>query len=198
MRDRYTHPTKDIETTKTKLFHHSAYPLSLFEIGSSVSLLDEQDVIWISFSHESTIFTKDSNGNWIPHEPKMDIVDGVIYDARSDIKAVVHAHSNALESFALSKMVPNTKTLDQCFNVCGTPVFIEYAMTQEALKSFIYNAFLSQEVKCALTVGNGVYCVGKNLKEAFAVFESLDFCARLILRAMRLGMPISLSDVTKF
>ena len=52
-------------------------------------------------------------------------------------------------------------------------------------------------IKCILT-SDGVYCVGRSLKEAFGVFETLDFTARMILRSLRIGIPSSLTDVIHY
>lgn len=92
-------------------------------------------------------------------------------------------------------MVPNTRTIDPVFQVCGAPAFIEYAMTPDALNKLLYSSFKEPTAKCALTAGHGVICTGLTLRDAFAVFETLDFCARLILRAQRVAIPASLTEV---
>jgi ribulose-5-phosphate 4-epimerase/fuculose-1-phosphate aldolase len=95
------------------------------------------------------------------------------------------------------KSVPNTKVLHQLYTVCALPEFMERSMTEKDFYLGLLHRFKIPDKRCILTV-NGVYCVGKSLKEAFGVFETIDFTARMILRSLRVGIPSSLSDVISF
>ncbi len=68
-------------------------------------------------------------------------------------------------------------------------------MTEKDFYLGLQQGFKVTDKRCILTPLNGIYCVGKSLKEAFGVFETIDFTARMILRSLRVGNPSSLTDV---
>lgn len=70
------------------------------------------------------------------------------------------------------------------------------SVTHQDFYMQLQERFKTPGMKCVLTSSNGVYCVGKSLKEAFGIFETVDFTARMILRSLRIGIPVSLSDVS--
>jgi L-fuculose-phosphate aldolase len=140
------------------------------------------------------IYTLDLKGVWNSNPPQVLRMHLAAYEARTDIKAVLHAHSTSLESFATCGSVPNTLCMNPIFHLCGIPAFIDYVMTNDTQDALIRATFCSTGSNCALISGKGILCVGRDLEEAFQVFEAMDFCARMILKALQIGPPKALSS----
>ncbi len=52
-----------------------------------------------------------------------------IYEARPDIRAVIHAHPPAIVSFSIVRKRPNTNIIPQARNICGPIGYAEYAIS---------------------------------------------------------------------
>ena len=53
-----------------------------------------------------------------------------IYEARPDIKSVIHAHPPALVSFSIVRQIPNTNIISQAKHVCGPIGYAEYRLAR--------------------------------------------------------------------
>jgi L-fuculose-phosphate aldolase len=117
-----------------------------------------------------------------------------IYAARPDLRAIVHAHPVALVAFSMVRQPPNTRLFHQAREICGPVGLAPYALPgSERLGAHIATAFAGG-FHCVLLENHGVVVAGETIDEAFARFETLEFTARTILTAARLGSIHYLSD----
>jgi L-fuculose-phosphate aldolase len=121
-------------------------------------------------------------------------VHAAVYAARPDIKALIHAHPVSLVTFSLMNRVPETSVIPQAHAVCGEVDLAPFALPgSEELGRNIARAF-SRGAQCVVLENHGVAVGGADLQQAFERFETLEFCAHLLLRARRLGKIRHLSD----
>lgn len=118
----------------------------------------------------------------------------LIYRTRPDLKAVVHAHPPALVSFSIIRRIPDTRMLPNERQICGQVGMAEYALPgSEELGQKIATVF-AEGINSVMLENHGVVVGGANLFEAFKTFETLDFCARLEIKANRIGKKITLME----
>jgi L-fuculose-phosphate aldolase len=117
-----------------------------------------------------------------------------IYQARPDLRAIVHAHPVALVAFSMVRRVPDTRLLPQTRRTCGPVGFAPYALPgSEALGRNIAATFAAGH-DCVVLENHGVVTAGTTLHEAFERFEALEFCAKTIVKASLLGEVKYLDD----
>jgi L-fuculose-phosphate aldolase len=117
-----------------------------------------------------------------------------VYAARPDLRAVVHAHPVALVAFSICRRVPDTRLLLQSRRVCGAVGFAPYALPgSETLGRHIADAFAAG-FHCVVLENHGVVIGGATLQEAFERFETLEFCAKTVIKASLLGGVRYLTD----
>jgi L-fuculose-phosphate aldolase len=110
-----------------------------------------------------------------------------IYAARPDLRAIVHAHPPALVSFSIARQIPATNIIPQARYVCGEVGYAPYALPgSEALGANIAATF-AQDYNVVLLENHGAVAGGADLLTAFQRLETLDFCARTLIRARQLG-----------
>jgi len=110
-----------------------------------------------------------------------------IYAARSDLRAVIHAHPVSLVAFSIAQMVPDTRVSAESYFHCGLVGFAPYALpASDELGEQIAQKF-ARGFDCVVLENHGVVVGGTTLRQAFERLEALDLCARTILRARTLG-----------
>ncbi|MCA9271273.1 MAG: class II aldolase/adducin family protein, partial [Planctomycetales bacterium] len=110
-----------------------------------------------------------------------------IYEARSDIRAIVHAHPVALVAFSICRETPDTRLFHQAHSVCGPTGFAPYALPgSEQLGRNIAASFAAGSNSVILE-NHGVVVGGESLVQAFQRFEAFEFAAKTIIQARRLG-----------
>lgn len=118
----------------------------------------------------------------------------MIYAARPDIHSLVHAHPPALVAFSIARKLPDTRLLPQARDLVGEVGYAPYALPgSEALGRSIAEAFLGA-AHAVLLENHGVVVGGEDPLTAFWRFETLEYCARIQLRASALGGYRALSD----
>jgi L-fuculose-phosphate aldolase len=116
-----------------------------------------------------------------------------IYQARPDIRGIVHAHPVGLVAFSIAGLVPDTSVLYQAFDTCGRVSFARYALPgSEALGRNIAEAFAAG-ADCVVLENHGVVTAGTSLQAAFERFETLEFTAATLLEARQLGTARTLA-----
>lgn len=117
-----------------------------------------------------------------------------IYEARPDLSAILHAHPPALVSFATVRKIPNMNIIPQARKVCGEVGYARYACPGTvALGDSISEQFL-EGFNSVIMENHGTVVGGRDLKEAFTRFETLEYSARTIINASIIGKPSYLSD----
>ena len=170
--------------------------------GGNLSVREEGGEVWITpaaskgaLRREDIVRVRSDGTADGPHPPSSELpFHRAIYAARPDLRAIVHAHPVALVAFSICGRVPDTRLLPTARRVCGRVGFAPYALPgSEALGRRIAQAF-AEGFDCAVLENHGVVTAGTSLQEAFERFETLEFCAKTIIKAGLLGEVRYLAD----
>lgn len=196
----FEHPRDQIVEIMQRIYGYGMTTTS----GGNLSIMDSSGNIWISpasvdkgtLQREDIVCVKPDGTIEGRHRPSSEYpFHQAIYRQRPDIKGILHAHPPALVSFSVAGQLPNTTVHPTVKLVCGTVGYAPYEIPgSEALGANVAAAF-AQGHSTILLENHGACCAGSTLLQAFQRFETLDFCARLINSAIRLGnKPHYLSD----
>ncbi|MEJ2750689.1 MAG: class II aldolase/adducin family protein, partial [Anaerolineae bacterium] len=162
----------------------------------NLSIKDDNGDIWITPSgiDKGKLTPKDimcvqADGTIIgPHKPSIEFpFHRKIYELRPDFQAIVHAHPPALVSFSIVRQVPDTRIIPQANRICGPVGYAPYALPgSEKLGENIANTF-AEGYNIIILENHGMAAGGSSLLDAFHRLETLDFCARTLIRARALG-----------
>ena len=171
--------------------------------GGNVSMRDESGTIWITPSayDKGSITAKDVVCIHLDgrveglHPPSSELpFHQAIYQARPDLRAVVHAHPPTLVAFSIIEKVPNTRIIPQAFHICGKVGFAPYELPgSEQLGSSIAQSF-AQGANSVIMENHGTVVGGQTLQKAFARFETLEFCAKTEAQAIAIGAVHDLQE----
>lgn len=194
-----THPRDQIALIISRIYKRGMTTTS----GGNISLIDENGDIWVTPSavdkgslRPSDIVCVKKDGSKIgKHKPSSEFpFHKAIYEARPDIKAVIHAHPPALVSFSIVRQIPNTNIVSQAKHVCGPIGYADYELPgSEKLGEVIAKEF-EKGYKAIIMENHGTVLGGSDLFDAFERFETLEFCARSIVYGSQIGTPKYLSD----
>lgn len=193
------HPGEQITEIIKRIYHAGMTTTS----GGNISISDPDKNIWITPSAidkgslrrtDIVCVTKDGNVTG-RHKPSSEFpFHKAIYEARSDIKAIIHAHPPALVSFSIVRQIPNTNIIPQARHICGPIGYAKYALPGGAeLGKNIASEFI-KGFNAVIMENHGCVIGGTDLKDAFIRFETLEFAARTIIDARTVGEPNYLSD----
>ena len=195
----YLHPRDEIALTLSRIYRYKMTTTS----GGNLSILDENGDMWITPSRvdkgtlkaADIVCVKRDGTVEGAHKPSSEFpFHRAIYEARPDLRAVVHAHPMALVAFSISKKVPDTKLIPQTYRWNGQVGFAPYGIPgSEDLGQKIAAKF-ADGYDSVLLESHGVCCGGKNLQEAFQRFETLELCCKTEIKASLLGEPQFLSE----
>ena len=168
--------------------------------GGNLSLLDSDGDMWITPAgvDKGTLVPEDmvcvtKDGKIIGrHKPSSEYpFHQTIYQKNSHVKAILHAHPPALAAFSVVRQIPNTLVIPQAADVCGKVGIAKYATpgTQELADNITES--LNDGYDIVMLENHGVVAIGPDLLTAFQRFETLDFCARIIIKAKSLGAEIT-------
>jgi len=116
-----------------------------------------------------------------------------VYQARKDVKAIVHAHPVFATAFAISDKTVNCKLMGEARAVCGEPATAEYKlMGTKSLAEVVAKAALHSNI--VLMQNHGVLAVGNSLLEAFDRLEVFEASAKLTFITGLLGNRKELSQ----
>ena len=171
--------------------------------GGNISIIDDNGDTWVTPSavdkgslRASDIVCVKKDGTVIgKHKPSSEFpFHKAIYEARPDIKSVIHAHPPALVSFSIVRQIPNTNIISQAKHVCGPIGYAAYRLPgSQDLGDVIADEF-KKGYKAIIMENHGTVLGGSNLTDAFERFEALEFCARTILYGSQIGEPTYLTD----
>lgn len=194
-----THPRDQIALIISRIYKRGMTTTS----GGNISLIDENGDIWVTPSavdkgslRPSDIVCVKKDGSIIgKHKPSSEFpFHKAIYEARPDIKAVIHAHPPALVSFSIVRQIPNTNIVSQAKHICGPIGYADYELPgSEKLGEVIAKEF-EKGYKAIIMENHGTVLGGSDLFDAFERFETLEFCARSIVYGSQIGTPKYLSD----
>lgn len=195
---RYIPPCDQIVEFMARIYNNAMTTTS----GGNLSIMDEQGDMWISptcvdkgtLRREDIICVKADGTIVGPHRPSSEYpFHRDIYKMRPDIKAIVHAHPPVLVSFSVAGVLPETAIFPVASRLCGKIGYAEYDIPgSEGLGEKVAAQF-AKGCNAILLENHGTCCAGSSLQEAFARFETLDFCARMQAGAITLGQIQPLS-----
>lgn len=174
--------------------------------GGNLSVLDENGDIWItpggvdkgSLTSSDMMCIKPSGEIIGKHKPSVELpFHKSIYAIRSDIKAIIHAHPPALVGFSIIRKLPEIHLIPNIKLMCGEITMARYEVPgSEELGSNIAEEF-AKGFSTVVMENHGVVLGSKNLFKTFKAFETLEYCARLQVNALRLGpvKPLSEKDI---
>lgn len=193
------HPRDQITEIISRIYKRGMTTTS----GGNISIIDDIGDIWVTPSaidkgslRATDIVCVKKDGTIIgKHKPSSEFpFHKAIYDARPDIKSVIHAHPPALVSFSIVRQIPDTNIISQAKHVCGTIGYAAYRLPgSEDLGEVIAEEF-KKGYKAIIMENHGTVLGGINLTDAFERFETLEFCARTILYGSQIGTPNFLTD----
>lgn len=171
--------------------------------GGNLSILDARGDLWITPAGVDKGALKPTDMMCVhpdgatvgPHKPSSEYpFHRAIYAQRPDFRAVVHAHPPALVAFSLARQIPDTRLLAQTRALCGEVGYAPYRLTGSQALGAIIAATFAQGYNVVLLENHGVVVGGESLLQAFHRFETLDFCARTLIKARALGAAQPLDD----
>lgn len=171
--------------------------------GGNISVRDRKGDIWVtpsgidkgSLAPKDIVCVKRDGSFKGPHKPSSEFAfHKAIYDARSDIHAVIHAHAPALVSFSIVKQIPDTRIISQARQVCGPIGFAKYAISGGEELGEIIAAEFTKGFHAVIMENHGVVLGGEDLIDAYVRFETLEFAARTQINAKIVGDPVFLTD----
>ena len=127
----YTHPRNILVATLKRLYDYGMTTTS----GGNISMKDDDGNIWITPGgidkgalRPEDIVKVTPEGNIIGiHRPSCELpFHAAVYSKRSDIRAVLHAHSPALVAFSMVGKCPDPTLVPGSAEVCGKVTFSNY------------------------------------------------------------------------
>ncbi len=192
MKFKFLHPRDEIIEIINRIYQNGMTTTS----GGNLSILDEDGSVWITpkgvdkgtLKPEDIVRVLPDGSLDGLHEPSSELpFHKAIYNARQDIKAIVHAHPPALVSFAITRKIPDTRIIPKASELCGTVGYAKYALPGSNKLGEVIAEVFKQNNNTVLMENHGIVTVGSSLMHAFQRLETLDFCARLTLKANILG-----------
>lgn len=193
------HPREQIVRIMNRIYNNKMTTLT----GGNLSVKDHNGDIWITPAGidkgkliANDIMCVKADGSIVgKHKPSSELpFHKSIYKKRSNVKAIVHAHPPALVSFSIVRSIPDTNIIPQAKRVCGKVGYAPYALPgSEKLGENIADTF-AKGYNVVLLENHGVATGGTNLLDAFHRLETLEFCARIIIQAKRVGTFSTLTD----
>ncbi|UKM63863.1 class II aldolase/adducin family protein [Flavobacteriaceae bacterium GSB9] len=193
------HPRDQITRIISRIYKRGMTTTS----GGNISIIDDNGDIWVTPSaidkgslRASDIICVKKDGSIVgKHKPSSEFpFHKAIYEARPDIKSVIHAHPPALVSFSIVRQIPNTNIISQARHICGPIGYAKYELPgSDKLGEVIAEEF-KKGFKAVIMENHGTVLGGSDLTDAFERFEMLEFCARTILYGSQIGTPNYLTD----
>ncbi len=195
------HPAEQIVMIMNRIYRYQMTTTS----GGNLSVMDDSGDIWITPSGvdkgsltESDIMRVKPDGEIIGrHKPSMELpFHSALLKSRPQIKAILHAHPPALVGFSIVRQNPKTDITTELYRLYerGGIKMAKYEIPgSELLGDRILEAF-EDDVNTVMLENHGVLIAAENIFEAFKIFETLEFGARLEINAKTLGKPQSLSE----
>ncbi|WP_286763652.1 MULTISPECIES: class II aldolase/adducin family protein [Rhodopirellula] len=193
------HPRDRIMQTMDRIYRYRMTTTS----GGNLSIRDSEGNIWITparvdkgnLTRNDIICVRTDGSVDGPHPPSSEFpFHKAIYEARPDVKAIVHAHPVALVAFSICRGTPDTRLFHQAHSVCGKVGFAPYACPgTEALGASIAKQF-EDGCDSVILENHGVVVAGQDFASAFQRFEAFEFAGKTLIKAKQIGEVQYLDD----
>ena len=188
----WLHPRDELVRTMERIYRYRMTTTS----GGNLSIRDPDGSIWITPSRvdkgrlqPTDIVRVRSDGNTEGlHPPSSEFpFHREIYRRRPEIGAIVHAHPGALVAFSICRQLPDTRVQTHVHEVCGKVASAAYACPGSEQLGQNIAAVFAAGADCVMLENHGVVIGGRDLREAFQRFETLEFVAQTLVKASALG-----------
>jgi L-fuculose-phosphate aldolase len=199
MRYEYLHPRDELAVTLERIYNYKMTTTS----GGNLSIIDEHGDIWITparvdkgqLSPQDIVCVRKDGTLEGRHPPSSEFpFHKAIYEARPDIRSVVHAHPMALVAFSCAHKVPETRAFPAAWNSSGKVGFAPYGVPGSADLGAKIAVEFQKGYDSVILENHGVCCGGINLQDAFQRFEALELCAKTHIKAGMIGTPQFLTE----
>lgn len=193
------HPRDEIMQTMDRIYRYRMTTTS----GGNLSIRDASGDIWISparvdkgnLTRRDIICVHPDGSVEGPHPPSSEFpFHQAIYEARPDVRSVVHAHPVALVAFSICRQTPNTRMFHQAHSVCGRLGFAPYACPGSQQLGENIAATFAAGADSVILENHGVVVAGTSLSDAFQRFEAFEFAGKTLIKAKALGETRFLDD----
>jgi L-fuculose-phosphate aldolase len=193
------HPRDQIALIISRIYKRGMTTTS----GGNISVIDENGDIWVtpsaidkgSLRPSDIVCVKRDGTIQGRHKPSSEFpFHKAIYEIRSDVKAIIHAHPPALVSFSIVHEIPDTNIISQAKYICGPIGYASYELPGSQVLGERIAAEFKKGFKAIIMENHGTVLGGSDLVDAFQRFETLEFCARTILFGKTIGDPKYLTD----
>ncbi|HWC95280.1 MAG TPA: class II aldolase/adducin family protein [Candidatus Sulfopaludibacter sp.] len=188
----YQHPREEILQAMERIYRYRMTTTS----GGNLSIREANGDVWITPArvdkgglHRDDIVCVRPDGELLgARRPSSELpIHQEIRRRRPEVGGIVHAHPTALVAFSLVHQVPNTRLFHQARRVCGEVGFAPYELPGSmALGNRVADAF-EQGYDCVILENHGVVTAGATFQDAFRRFETLEFTAKILIKAHLLG-----------
>ncbi len=194
----WLHPRDELVRTMERIYRHRMTTTS----GGNLSIRDADGSIWITPSrvdkgrlHPDDMVCVRPDGSRAGRHPASSELPfhREIYQRRPDLGAIVHAHPGALVAFSICRILPDTRVQTHAFEVCGRIAYAPYACPGSEELGRNIAAQFAAGADCVMLENHGVVIGGRDLRDAFQRFETLEFVAQTLVRAAALG-PVQVLD----
>jgi L-fuculose-phosphate aldolase len=186
------HPRDEIMRTMERIYRYRMTTTS----GGNLSVREVNGDLWItparvdkgSLRREDIVRVRADGTIESRHRPSSEYpFHQAIYQARPEIRGIVHAHPVALVAFSIVRQAPDTRLLYQARRICETVGFAPYALPgSQKLGANIARTF-ARGSDCVILENHGVVTAGPSLQSAFERFETLEFAAKTAIKGGQLG-----------
>lgn len=192
-------PRAQLVEMLTRIYHQGLTTTS----GGNLSILDDNGDLWITpagidkgtLTQDDIICVHADGTMEGRHRPSTEYpFHRMIYAARPDLKALVHAHPPALVSFSIVRQLPDTAINPQSREICGRVGYAAYATPGSEKLGANIAATFANGYNSVMLENHGVVTGGADLIDAFQRFETLEYCAQINIHARGLGKFQTLSD----
>jgi L-fuculose-phosphate aldolase len=186
------HPADELTAAMNRIYQYRMTTTS----GGNLSIRDETGAIWITparvdkgnLTRDDIVCVKPDGTVIGRHKPSSEFpFHQQIYEVRPELGAIVHAHPVALVSFSVCGIKPDTHLFSKSKTVCGEVGYAAYALPGSVQLGQNIAAIFAQGFHCVMLENHGVVVGGESFQEAFERFETLEFTARIQLKARSLG-----------
>ncbi len=191
MRD-ITHPAERLVRAMARIYQYRMTTTS----GGNLSIRDSDGSIWITPARvdkgamrvEDIVRVLPDGSTEGRHRPSSEHpFHQMIYAARPDLGAIVHAHPVALVAFSICGQTPDSRLFTKAHSVCGEVGFAPYALPGSVELGEKIAAVFAAGHDCVMLENHGVVVGGLDFADAFRRFETLEFVAKTVIKARALG-----------
>ena len=188
----WLHPREELVATMARIYRHRMTTTS----GGNLSIRDADGGIWITparvdkggLQAADIVSIRPDGTKTGRHEPSSEFpFHREIYRRRPDLGAIVHAHPGALVAFSICRRLPDTRVQVLAHAICGRVAYAPYACPGSEQLGRNIAATFADGADCVMLENHGVVIGGRDLKDAFQRFETLEFVAQTLVKAATLG-----------